>query len=224
MFLFGKMEKKTPLTHILNLLPLSFIFIVMIFLTVTQLEEAKIPGIYILYADNKIYIGQAANNVISRIRQHDKNKSWWNNVVIFGREDSQLDKSQLDYMERTLIERFVSAGYDVDNNNEGNKSVIFTYQKGISQALLSSVNDILQYFLGMTIKPQKKLRNSVNNAIRKHSIGTTIENNTGLKIHEKSVKQAYNSYVSEVLKNMTPIIKYFLKYNQIPHGLSQKKR
>ena len=89
---------------------------------------------------------------------------------------------------------------------------------------MSSVNDILQDFLGMTIKPQKKLRNSVNNAIRKHSIGTTIENNTGLKIHEKSVKQAYNSYVSEVLKNMTPIIKYFLKYNQIPHGLSQKKR
>lgn len=171
------------------------------FLTVTQLEEAKIPGIYILYADNKIYIGQAANNVISRIRQHDKNKSWWNNVVIFGREDSQLDKSQLDYMERTLIERFVSAGYDVDNNNEGNKSVIFTYQKGISQALLSSVDDILQDFLGMTIKPQKKLRPSVNNVIRKHSIGTTIEDNTGLKIHEKSVKQAYNSYVSEVLKN-----------------------
>lgn len=66
---------------------------------------------------------------------------------------------------------------------------------------MSSVDDILQDFLGMTIKPQKKLRPSVNNVIRKHSIGTTIEDNTGLKIHEKSVKQAYNSYVSEVLKN-----------------------
>ncbi|MDP0229195.1 GIY-YIG nuclease family protein, partial [Glaesserella parasuis] len=72
------------------------------------LEEANKAGIYILLGENQRYVGQASNKIYERLAAHhlDENKSWWNQIIFFGREDGHLDKSQTDYLEKRLIEAF----------------------------------------------------------------------------------------------------------------------
>lgn len=166
-------------------------------LNVFHIEQAKIPGIYILLGDNNhVYIGQAAQDITSRIKRHDKNKTFWNKCILFGREDKQLDKSQLDYLEKVLIERFYQSGYQLDNSTEGNSSVIFPYQKGIAQSLLVEVEDILQRFTDYTIKPVRQSHSNridVKRPIEKTT--TTIKDDHGVIIKENSARQSYINYI-----------------------------
>lgn len=169
-------------------------------LNVFHIEQAKIPGIYILLGDNNhIYIGQAAHDITSRIKRHDKNKAFWNRCILFGREDKQLDKSQLDYLEKVLIERFYQSGYQLDNSTEGNSSVIFPYQKGIAQSLLVEVEEILQRFTKYTIKPVRQSHSDhidVKRPVEKTT--TTIKDDHGVIIEANSTRQAYINYIKEL--------------------------
>lgn len=95
-----------------------------------SIEESQKTGIYILLSSNKRYVGQASGSVLSRLEQHNINKDWWNKVIFFGRDDSHLSKSQLDYMEKSLIEKFTSLNIDLDNSTAGNNSYINRIDKG----------------------------------------------------------------------------------------------
>ena len=108
------------------------------------LDEANLPGIYVLYSDNMRYVGQASKSVYNRISQHDKKKPWWSHLVIIAREDGRLDKSQLDFMENRLIKECIRADLTMDNNTEGNSSHIETYQKGKAQQVLITGMRILE--------------------------------------------------------------------------------
>ncbi|EQA07999.1 GIY-YIG nuclease family protein [Glaesserella parasuis] len=90
------------------------------------LEEANKAGIYILLGENQRYVGQASNKIYERLAAHhlDENKSWWNQIIFFGREDGHLDKSQTDYLEKRLIEEFKKTELQLDNNTVGNRSYI----------------------------------------------------------------------------------------------------
>lgn len=94
-----------------------------------RLQECRIPGIYILLGDNKRYVGQASNDVTTRLKQHFDNKPWWHKVIFFGREDGHLDKSQMDYLEKKLILEFQELGMDLDNVTSGNQSFISKYSQ-----------------------------------------------------------------------------------------------
>ena len=170
---------------------------------VLHVEQAKIPGIYILVGEqDDVYIGQAAHDITTRMKRHDKEKAFWKSCFLFGREDKQLDKSQLDYLEKTIIERYGSAGYQLVNNTEGNSSVIFPYQKGIAQSLLVQVEDILQNFTDHTLKPSRKsFRYHQVSENSEHSPSKTITkivDNKGVIINEHSARQAYIKYVEEL--------------------------
>ncbi|MCP1659762.1 GIY-YIG nuclease family protein [Neisseria perflava] len=91
-----------------------------------RLEEANRAGIYILLGDNIRYVGQASRSVYDRLHTHVKaqDKTWWNKVIFFGREDGHLDKSQTDYLEKLLIEQFAQTDLTLDNANIGNTSYI----------------------------------------------------------------------------------------------------
>lgn len=109
-----------------------------------NIDEANVPGIYVLFKDNMRYVGQASSSVFKRIAMHDKNKDWWTEVVAIGRADKRLDKSQLDYLENYLINEFSKAGFDMDNANGGNSSHIESFQKGKAQQVLNTGIKVLE--------------------------------------------------------------------------------
>ncbi|MFY1027667.1 GIY-YIG nuclease family protein [Actinobacillus seminis] len=109
------------------------------------LEEANKAGIYVLLGENRRYVGQASNKIYDRLIKHnnDENKSWWNQIIFFGREDGHLDKSQTDYLEKKLIEVFKKTGLMLDNNTLGNQSYIDKTNKIKADNIWNIVQEIM---------------------------------------------------------------------------------
>lgn len=83
-------------------------------------DLATNQGIYILYNDETVYVGQSSHTdgVITRLRRHHTSKMWWTRcIVIFPRQ----------IMTNTLILTMKQHGNTMDNRNEGNTSPISTY-------------------------------------------------------------------------------------------------
>lgn len=63
-----------------------------------------------------IYIGET-NKFKDRIKQHNRNKPWWEDVVIFFSSDGSFTTTGSKYLESTCIERIGKMGYSVLDNN-----------------------------------------------------------------------------------------------------------
>lgn len=86
-------------------------------------QEASKPGIYFLFesrfGDSKpiAYIGES-ENVLQRIANHDKNKDFWSEIVIFTSKDENLTKSHIKYLEASLVGLAkIADRYDLENGN-----------------------------------------------------------------------------------------------------------
>ena len=93
------------------------------FAELTKWEEAKRPGIYFLFErhpsdiGNKAYIGES-ENVIKRLIDHERNKDFWNEVVIFTSKDENLTKSHIKYLESRLVAMGIECQrYKLENAN-----------------------------------------------------------------------------------------------------------
>ena len=98
------------------------------FAELTKWEEAKRPGVYFLFerssndADNRVYIGES-ENVIKRLSNHDRDKEFWNELVIFTSKDENLTKSHIKYLESRLANLAIEAKrYDIENSNNPTES------------------------------------------------------------------------------------------------------
>lgn len=85
--------------------------------------EAAKPGIYFLFesrfGDSKpvAYIGES-ENVLQRLITHDRNKEFWNEVVIFTSKDENLTKAHIKYLESSLVSLAKQADrFQLDNGN-----------------------------------------------------------------------------------------------------------
>lgn len=63
-----------------------------------------------------VYVGES-DQIISRIKQHDKNKEWWEDVVIFFSPDGSLTTTGSQYLETICIEGLQSAGRCIVQNS-----------------------------------------------------------------------------------------------------------
>lgn len=63
-----------------------------------------------------VYIGET-DQFKDRIKQHNKNKDWWEDVVIFFSSDSSFTTTGSKYLESICIERIGKMGYSVLDNN-----------------------------------------------------------------------------------------------------------
>ena len=93
-------------------------------------EEATRPGVYFLLekqtgeTGNRAYIGES-ENVVKRLSQHDREKDFWNEVVIFTSKDANLTKSHIKYLEARLTEISRTADrYVVENANTPSESLL----------------------------------------------------------------------------------------------------
>lgn len=113
----------------------------------SSIKEMSYPGIYILIGDDKkVYVGQASKSMLSRIKNHDKYKDWWTQVVMISKKTKDLTKNQLDYMEKNLIKKFSNNSSNVLNGNMGNNSYMENYQIIECDSLISKANNLIISF------------------------------------------------------------------------------
>lgn len=71
-------------------------------------SEASKPGVYLLFearlgdAKPLAYIGES-ENVAERLTSHDRQKEFWNEVVIFTSKDQNLTKAHVKFLESSLV-------------------------------------------------------------------------------------------------------------------------
>lgn len=85
--------------------------------------EASKPGVYLLFearlgdAKPLAYIGES-ENVAERLTSHDRQKEFWNEVVIFTSKDQNLTKAHVKFLESSLVAIARKADrYDLQNGN-----------------------------------------------------------------------------------------------------------
>jgi len=90
--------------------------------------EAGKPGVYVLFearlgdAKPLAYIGES-ENVVDRLTNHDRNKEFWNEVVIFTSKDENLTKSHVKFLEASLVTLAKHADrYQLENGNTPTQS------------------------------------------------------------------------------------------------------
>lgn len=85
-------------------------------------KESNRPGVYFLLGDDgsnkiKAYIGEA-ENVWDRLKNHDTNKDFWSEVILFTSKDENLTKSHVKYLESRLVSVALTADrYAMENSN-----------------------------------------------------------------------------------------------------------
>lgn len=77
-------------------------------------EETRRTGVYLLLGDGdalgegQCYIGEA-DDVAARLRSHEKNKDFWDRVVVITSKDTNLTKAHVRYLEASLIQLATTA-------------------------------------------------------------------------------------------------------------------
>jgi len=107
--------------------------------------EAAKPGVYFLFesrfGDSKpvAYIGES-ENVSQRLTNHDRNKEFWNEVVIFTSKDENLTKAHIKYLESSLVSLSKQADrYQLENGNRPPESSL---PRADRDAMAEFVNNI----------------------------------------------------------------------------------
>lgn len=86
-------------------------------------SELHQPALYILMSDSddKVYIGET-EDFLSRIRDHETKKSFWEQAIIFVSKDNDLTKSDVKYLEYLAIKQAQeTARYNIDENKTSPK-------------------------------------------------------------------------------------------------------
>lgn len=180
-----------------------------------KIEESNKPGVYILLDKaNKRYVGQASYGVINRLSTHEKNKTWWDSIIFFGREDGKLDKSQLDYLEKKLIKLYAESGFDLDNADTGNNSFIEIYQRGRAESLWENTLQILEDTANIKLFKKSRVSANHSSAPSKEAIESNIKNpnseispkfiltdSLGNEIKARSNRQMYFQWVTKLCEN-----------------------
>jgi hypothetical protein len=114
-----------------------------------QWPETAKPGVYFLFearlGDSKplAYIGES-ENVAGRLLNHDKEKEFWNDVVVFTSKDENLTKSHIKYLESRLESLAKAADrYKLENGNTPTLSSLPRAERDAMDELLDDIRLVL---------------------------------------------------------------------------------
>ena len=107
-------------------------------------------GVYFLLSPEMVYIGQSSD-LSKRITQHIIGKEWWTSVVILTTKDDSLTRSDIDYLEYTLIEKALETKkLDCDNKKKGNPPKVDKFRKVVLQQYLDEALFLMQ-LIGLNV-------------------------------------------------------------------------
>ena len=76
-------------------------------------------GVYLLLSGSKVYVGQAVD-LGKRLKEHLSGKDWWTRAVLLTSRDNSLDRDDIAYLERVLIDKaMLNVDYESDNIQRG---------------------------------------------------------------------------------------------------------
>lgn len=157
-------------------------------------------GVYLLLSEDKVYVGQSAD-LAKRIKQHIVGKSWWERVVILTTSDDSLNRSDIDYIEASLIAKAESTGrLDCDNKNTGNKQKVSKFREVELEQYLEEALFLLE-LIGINVFCEVENQSKKTS---KNELIPSVKNSTKaqLEIREKkeAIQYLYDAQV-EVCKN-----------------------
>lgn len=107
------------------------------------------PGIYFLFGGDAetgqpaVYVGES-QDVENRLRNHDLEKDFWNEVVLFTSKDDNLTKTQVGFLESVFIERIDSAErYETQNSQKPSPPPISRPDKAAMEEFLELASILL---------------------------------------------------------------------------------
>lgn len=88
-------------------------------------NELNNVGVYLLFGPNEnkpsVYIGEA-ENVMQRLKQHNKSKDFWTHAITFTSKTQYFTKTHIKYLEWFCCEKALSANrYSLENGNSPTK-------------------------------------------------------------------------------------------------------
>lgn len=142
-------------------------------------------GVYLLLSEDMVYVGQASD-LSKRIKQHTIGKSWWERVVVLTTSDDSLNRSDIDYIEASLISKASKIGrLDCDNKTMGNKQKVSKFREVELEQYLEEAMFLLE-LIGITVFCQ-----SVNKkASEKSTLLSMIKNSTQEQTEIREKKEA----------------------------------
>lgn len=112
-------------------------------------KEAQCPGVYFLLEKhstdgrNSVYIGES-ENVYKRLTEHNRNKDFWSEVIIFSSKDENLTKSHVKFLESKLTELTKLADlYTIENGNNPNLSSLPRADKDAMEEFIHNTKIVL---------------------------------------------------------------------------------
>ena len=118
----------------------------------SSLEYINNTGVYILFGDDEntaekiAYIGEA-EDIYNRLLQHNKNKDFWNECIIFASKDNSLNKAHIKYIEHELYEMSKKASrYIIKNESNPTKSSLSNADEIRAEKFISKIKIIANMF------------------------------------------------------------------------------
>jgi len=112
-------------------------------------SEFTQAGIYILFGYQEgddlptLYIGQG-DGVKNRIESHQKNKEFWDKVLVFVSSNGGLNRAHITWLEWALIKKAIETGRCIlDNNATPNEPILTESEKADTQEFLNEILSIL---------------------------------------------------------------------------------
>ncbi len=107
-------------------------------------------GVYLLWAPNKVYIGQS-HDLAKRLNRHIIGKDWWKSAVILATKGNSLTHTDIDYLEAALIAKASAMNHlDCDNKNKGNPTNVDRFRVVYLNQYLQEALFLLD-FIGVTV-------------------------------------------------------------------------
>ncbi len=126
---------------------------------VEKLEHANNYAVYFLISDvdePSIYIGQSIHG-IKRLKEHLKQKDFWQFGILFVTDNNSFDKQLIDFLEYEFIQRFNASTYIVENRDMRiNKPNVNWYMAAAMNTFAGQITFLLEA-LGVTIKQAKQV-------------------------------------------------------------------
>ncbi|MUJ20633.1 DUF4357 domain-containing protein [Aliivibrio fischeri] len=150
-------------------------------------DESKRPGVYFLFEktsnddSHSAYIGES-EDVFKRLVNHDREKDFWNEVIIFTSKDENLTKAHVKYLEARLVELSKSAErYKLENSNNPTKSSLPRADAAAMEEFIDNIklvlgslgHKILESISAQVAAPEEKI-DTLSNHLLKFNVNKII--------------------------------------------------
>lgn len=122
----------------------------------SDIEELKKPAVYLLVGDVNdnerpvVYVGET-EDAFSRLKNHEDNKDYWNEAVVFVSQDDHFNKAHVKYLEGRLYDIAMQVDrYTVMNSQKPASASIAVDEQAEMEDFIDNVT-VLTYGMGYKI-------------------------------------------------------------------------